>query len=105
MPTPEEKARELIDAKLGASGWIVQTYTTDLPELSEGWRWATMDQVFRWVRNGTAIVPRAESGVPILRISAVRPLRVDLTDVRYLTDAEADTAESWVEPGDLFFTR
>jgi type I restriction enzyme, R subunit len=26
MPTPEEKARELIDAKLTASGWVVQSY-------------------------------------------------------------------------------
>ncbi|MCC7408475.1 MAG: DEAD/DEAH box helicase family protein [Phycisphaeraceae bacterium] len=26
MPTPEEKARELIDAKLSASGWAVQSY-------------------------------------------------------------------------------
>ena len=26
MPTPEEEARELIDAKLKASGWIVQTH-------------------------------------------------------------------------------
>jgi type I restriction enzyme R subunit len=26
LPTPEEQARELIDAKLTASGWIVQTY-------------------------------------------------------------------------------
>src|ERR1700730_3242847 len=26
MPTPEEQARTLIDAKLAASGWIVQTY-------------------------------------------------------------------------------
>ena len=26
MPTPEETARELIDAKLAASGWIVQSY-------------------------------------------------------------------------------
>ena len=26
MPTPEEKARELIDAKLAASGWVVQSY-------------------------------------------------------------------------------
>jgi type I restriction enzyme R subunit len=26
LPTPEEKARELIDAKLTVSGWIVQTY-------------------------------------------------------------------------------
>jgi hypothetical protein len=26
MPTPEEKARELIDAMLAASGWVVQSY-------------------------------------------------------------------------------
>jgi len=26
LPTPEEQARELIDSKLAASGWIVQTH-------------------------------------------------------------------------------
>src|SRR5262245_16365909 len=26
MPTPEEEARQLIDSKLAASGWVVQTY-------------------------------------------------------------------------------
>ncbi len=26
MPTPEEKARDFINAKLAASGWMVQTY-------------------------------------------------------------------------------
>jgi type I restriction enzyme R subunit len=26
LPTPEEQARQLIDAKLGASGWVVQSY-------------------------------------------------------------------------------
>lgn len=79
--------------------------TDDLPELPGGWCWASMDQVFSVVRNGTAVVPRAQSGVAILRISAVRPLRVDMTDVRFLTTSEADAADSWVEAGDLFFTR
>ncbi len=76
-----------------------------LPPLPEGWCWASMDQLFSTVRNGTAIVPRADQGIPILRISAVRPLRVDLEDVRHLTETEAQRADAWVEGGDLFFTR
>jgi type I restriction enzyme S subunit len=78
---------------------------TYLPTLPIGWSWATLDQAFSIVRNGTAIVPRADAGVPILRISSVRPLKVDTSDVRYLTTTEADSAESWVEADDLFFTR
>lgn len=79
--------------------------TADLPELPEGWCWASMDQAFQTVRNGTATVPRQEEGIPILRISAVRPLRVELDDVRYLTPVEADDANAWLDEDDLLFTR
>jgi type I restriction enzyme S subunit len=59
------------------------------------------------VRNGTSAAPRA--GVnrnEILRISAVRPLWVDETQIRYLDDGQAKIAAgATVEAGDLLFTR
>jgi type I restriction enzyme S subunit len=76
-----------------------------LPELPEGWCWATMDQLSSMVRNGLSMVPREAAGVPILRISAVRPLKVHLDDVRFLPPPRDDYQDYLVAPGDLLFTR
>jgi type I restriction enzyme S subunit len=79
--------------------------TSDLPELPEGWTWASVDQLSFEIRNGYALKPNAESGVPILRISAVRPLALNLADLRFLSGVSQDYAEFLVEKGDLLFTR
>lgn len=77
----------------------------DSSELPQGWTWGVLDQMFTKVSNGTAIAPHASTGVPILRISAVRPLQVDTHDIRYLLEDEARTANAWVNTDDLLFTR
>lgn len=69
-----------------------------------GWCHATVDHVLSYLRNGTAEVPNSTTGVPVLRISAVRPLSVNLDDVRYL-NSNFDDAKSIIRPGDLLFTR
>jgi type I restriction enzyme S subunit len=63
--------------------------TSDLPELPKGWVWAKLDQLLSLLRNGISKKPNAESGTPILRISAVRPMSVNTEDVRFL-DSEPD---------------
>ena len=81
--------------------------TAALPELPEGWAWGTLGEIADSVRNGTSAAPRAEANAnEILRISAVRPLWVDESQIRYL-DAEQATAASdaTVQKGDLLFTR
>ncbi|WP_116046400.1 restriction endonuclease subunit S [Amycolatopsis palatopharyngis] len=61
------------------------------------------------VRNGI-FVSRAKAepnGTPILRIGAVRPLALDLTDLRY-SEREAEDllrSDALLQPGDLLFTR
>lgn len=75
-----------------------------LPPLPEGWAWASFDQLLTYLRNGISQKPDAESGQPILRISAVRPMKVDLEDVRFLRP-EASHSEYVIEDGDLLFTR
>jgi type I restriction enzyme S subunit len=78
--------------------------TAGLPELPKGWAWASVDQLSKYVRNGISVKPEGDSGVRILRISAVRPLRVDVEDVRYLS--ESDEWEDYeLDQGDLLFTR
>lgn len=77
---------------------------THLPTLPKEWCWASLDQLSLEIRNGCSIKPSAEKGVPILRISAVRPLSLNLDDVRYLSD-KPEYEEFRVESGDILFTR
>jgi type I restriction enzyme, S subunit len=69
------------------------------------WNRCILDAVIAEVRNGISIKPSADEGLPILRISAVRPLSVDLQDVRFLS-AEPETFERYrLRDGDLLLTR
>ena len=79
--------------------------TTELPSLPVGWCWATIDQLSRLVRNGYSRRPTAAGDVPILRISAVRPMVIDPSDCRWLSGKAEDYASDLAEPGDLLFTR
>lgn len=81
--------------------------TAALPQLPAGWAWGTLGEIADSVRNGTSAAPRAEANAnEILRISAVRPLWVDESQIRYL-DAEQATeaSDATVQKGDLLFTR
>lgn len=69
----------------------------------------TVGSIARRVRNGI-FVSRPSSdpiGVPILRIGAVRPMSLDLTDLRYtgLSANSDEISSSLLESGDLLFTR
>jgi hypothetical protein len=80
--------------------------TSELPELPEGWCWTILGQLTTLIRNGYSTAPHEKEGTAILRISAVRPLSVDLTDVRFLPLAAGREYEFFVlEAGDLLFTR
>jgi type I restriction enzyme S subunit len=69
----------------------------------------TLDDVAKSVRNGIFVSrPGTDpNGVPILRIGAVRPLRLDLSDLRYSgeTVEELRAVDRLALPGDLLFTR
>jgi type I restriction enzyme S subunit len=66
-----------------------------------------LGEIAESVRNGTSAAPRAASNQhEILRISAVRPLRIDETQIRFLDDDQAKgAAAATVQAGDLLFTR
>jgi type I restriction enzyme, S subunit len=78
-----------------------------LPQLPSDWGWATLGEIVASIRNGTSAAPRAASNQhEILRISAVRSLRIDEAQIRFLDDDQAKAAASaTVEAGDLLFTR
>lgn len=79
--------------------------TSNLPELPEGWCWASIDQLSHLVRNGYSTKPKSAGDVRILRISAVRPMCVDFTDSRWLSGHPDKYARDLVQAGDLLFTR
>lgn len=76
-----------------------------LPVLPNGWVWASIDQLIYNLRNGTSMKPeRTPPGKPILRISAVREMRMNVEDLRWLAP-EVDVSDATVRPGELLFTR
>jgi type I restriction enzyme S subunit len=76
-----------------------------LPNLPEGWGWIQYGDLCSFVRNGISEKPDGETGVPIFRISAVRPLYFDMGDIRYIDNSNGDFDSYYLERGDLVFTR
>ncbi len=78
-------------------------------DLPRGWSRITLGDAAVSVKNGIFISrPGTDpDGVPILRISSIRPGALDLSDVRYsgLEPTALSNADSLVLPGDLLFTR
>ncbi|MBL8252315.1 MAG: restriction endonuclease [Candidatus Competibacter sp.] len=84
----------------------VKPNTADLPELPEGWVWATIDQLAVLIRNGLSQKPNPEPvGYPILRINAVRSMAINLDEVRYLPLNVEDAKDYFIDQGDLLVTR
>jgi len=79
--------------------------TSNLPPLPEGWEWASLDQLLFLLHNGYSKRPDGTDGTPILRISAVRPMSVDMHDVRYVASEAHDLTGFLLSSGDLLFTR
>ena len=88
------KAAVLSDAVVG-----------DLAGESNRWKEAVLGDVAASVRNGYSQKPDAEHGTPILRISAVRPLQLNMADVRYLSGVPSDYEQFTLSADDVLFTR
>jgi type I restriction enzyme S subunit len=77
-----------------------------LQELPEQWCWATLEQLITYLRNGLPQKPdTSPPGHRILRINAVRPMSVDLDEVRYLPLSEQKVKGYFLDDGDILFTR
>lgn len=77
----------------------------DVPEPPAGWCWTTLGDIAVEVRNGLSPKPNGDAGLPVLRISAVRPMRVDLNDKRYFDPPPVGWQSAQLHEGDLLFTR
>lgn len=67
---------------------------------------AELGDIAEEVKNGLSKKPTDDlGGTPILRISAVRPLKVRLDDLRHYPKEEALSEGAFLRDGDLLFTR
>jgi len=68
---------------------------SELPELPEGWCWATVSQMIcEPLANGRS-VPTAKKGFPVLRLTAIRDGKVNLSE-RKTGSWTQETAQKWV---------
>ena len=70
-----------------------------------GWTSARLGDLALEIRNGISAKPDADVGTPILRISAVRPMALNIADTRFLTGASASWEAYRLRADDLLFTR
>lgn len=83
----------------------VQPDTSGLPDLPQGWVYASLDQLLVQLRSGCAETSSREvTGFPVLKSSAVRPGSIDYSALNYLTSAQS-RAENRLESGDLLISR
>ena len=74
--------------------------------LPESWIWVRFGDVIGELKNGISTRPEMQPpGTAILRISAARPGSVDLSDIRFLPNAEEQMRTYSLLEGDLLFTR
>ena len=80
--------------------------TSALPELPEGWAWATVEQVASLIQYGTSSKANSNpAGVPVLRMGNVQGGKLDVTDIKYLPPQDRDLDRILLEQGDLLFNR
>lgn len=75
--------------------------------MSASWPPVQLGELLVSLKNGVFVSrPAADPpGLPILRISAVRPMALDLTDVRYAPVGTPKAESYCIEEGNLLFTR
>lgn len=81
--------------------------TADLPEVPEGWVWASLDMlgeiasgVAKGTKRSSTVVTRE---VPYLRVANVQRGYLDLTQVKTIEATEADIRDLQLMPGDVLF--
>jgi type I restriction enzyme S subunit len=85
----------------------VQPETNELPELPEGWVWASLDmlgEIASGVAKGTKRDAEVEvREVPYLRVANVQRGFLDLSEVKTILATERDIAELTLQAGDILF--
>ena len=80
--------------------------TSALPELPEGWAWATVEQLLARSEYGTSVKCSYDaSGLPVLRIPNIVAGEIDLTDVKFATKSVPVDSETALAKGDVLMCR
>ncbi|WP_273822392.1 restriction endonuclease subunit S [Pseudomonas asplenii] len=85
----------------------VQPDTTDLPDLPEGWIWASLDMLGE-IASGVAKGTKRDAAVevyevPYLRVANVQRGFLDLSEVKKIMATQRDIAELTLQAGDVLF--
>lgn len=85
----------------------VQPDTTDLPELPEGWVWASLDmlgEIVSGVTKGTKRKVEVKKRlIPYLRVANVQRGYLDLSEVKTIEATETDIKKYTLKYGDILF--
>jgi type I restriction enzyme S subunit len=95
-----------VEGKLGIQN--DEGRTQDDGQLPAGWTEVEFKEIITSLKNGYFYGrPSSEPiGIPILRISAVRPMSVSYSDLRYVPELKEEDVENYfLSKGDLLFTR
>ena len=82
--------------------------TSELPELPEGWCWATVDQLSLLIQYGTSAKTNEEAeGVPVIRMGNIVDgyLTLELDTLKYLPHDHDEFPSLLLETGDMLFNR
>lgn len=80
--------------------------TADLPELPQGWTWATVDQLSVEQKYGTSAKTNSDSsGVAVIRMGNIQDGELDLGELKYLAVDHDEFPELFLEDGDMLFNR
>ncbi|MFA6969964.1 MAG: restriction endonuclease subunit S [Gallionella sp.] len=84
----------------------VQSDTTDLPALPDGWLWATIDQLSLEQKYGSSSKTGSDSsGVPVIRMGNIQNGELDLQNLKYLPVDHEEFPTLLLADGDLLFNR
>jgi type I restriction enzyme, S subunit len=80
--------------------------TSDLPELPEGWVWASFGQLVESLKNGIYKPPEVYgSGTPCLRMYNIEDGKIVLRDLKLMRLSKSDIEEYQLMPGDVLVNR
>jgi len=80
--------------------------TSNLPELPEGWCWATVEQVSHFAKYGTSAKTTGDaSGIPVLRMGNIQQGVLETRSLKYLPSNHPEFPELLLEKHDLLFNR
>lgn len=84
----------------------VAAETSQLPELPEGWKWVTVEQLVTKVQYGTSARTNEDSnGIPVLRMGNIQDGKLVFDQLKYLPRGHEEFPALFLELGDVLFNR